>query len=254
MGAATSRLANTGGTDHLSFDAVGLPGFQFIQDPIEYDTRTHHSNKDVFDRIQADDLKQAAVIMAAFVYNAAMRDEKLPRKPSRERSEVSRAQEEMPCRGRTERPDRKTPSIPPRRSSRHSSRSRLIQVDPHRAGRAARSSPGVRRVPSGSSETRIRSRCSGRTNPSATAWSSRREQRVEVAVDVEQADRLAVQAERGPGQDLEELLVRADAAGQGEEPPSAAGHQGLALVHAGDDVQLGQPVVGDLLGRPAARG
>ena len=80
MGAATLSIANTSGTDHLSFDAIGLPGFQFIQDEIEYDTRTHHSNQDVFDRIQADDMKQAATIMAAFVYNAAMRDEKLPRK------------------------------------------------------------------------------------------------------------------------------------------------------------------------------
>ena len=69
-------------TDHGSFDQVGLPGFQFIQDEVEYDTRTHHSNMDVFDRIQADDMKQAATIMAAFVYNAAMRDDKFPRKPS----------------------------------------------------------------------------------------------------------------------------------------------------------------------------
>jgi hypothetical protein len=81
LGAATLTISNTGGTDHLSFDAVGLPGFQFIQDPVEYDTRTHHSNMDVWDRIQADDMKQASVIMAAFVYNAAMRDEKFPRKP-----------------------------------------------------------------------------------------------------------------------------------------------------------------------------
>jgi carboxypeptidase Q len=81
MGAATLSISNTGGTDHLSFDAIGLPGFQFIQDEIEYDTRTHHSNQDVFDRIQADDMKQAATIMAAFVYKAATRDEKLPRKP-----------------------------------------------------------------------------------------------------------------------------------------------------------------------------
>jgi carboxypeptidase Q len=81
MGAATLSISNTGGTDHLSFDAIGLPGFQFIQDEIEYDTRTHHSNQDVFDRIQGDDMKQAATIMAAFVYNAAMRDDKLPRKP-----------------------------------------------------------------------------------------------------------------------------------------------------------------------------
>ncbi|HLJ55262.1 MAG TPA: M20/M25/M40 family metallo-hydrolase [Chthonomonadaceae bacterium] len=82
MGAATVTIANTGGTDHQSFDGVGLPGFQFIQDTIEYDTRTHHSNQDVFDRAQGDDLKGAAVIMAAFAYNAAMRDEKLPRKPA----------------------------------------------------------------------------------------------------------------------------------------------------------------------------
>lgn len=81
MGAQTLTIANTGGTDHLPFDAIGLPGFQFIQDQVEYDTRTHHSNQDVFDRIQADDMKQAAIVMAAFIYNTAMRDEKLPRKP-----------------------------------------------------------------------------------------------------------------------------------------------------------------------------
>ena len=81
LGAETLSLSNTGGTDHLSFDGIGLPGFQFIQDEIEYDSRTHHSNMDVFDRIQGDDMKQAATIMAAFVYNTAMRDEKLPRKP-----------------------------------------------------------------------------------------------------------------------------------------------------------------------------
>src|SRR5438874_3681587 len=73
-------VSNPGGTDHQSFDAIGLPGFQFIQDPIEYSSRTHHSNEDVFDRIQADDLKQAATILAAFAYNAAMLDEQLPRK------------------------------------------------------------------------------------------------------------------------------------------------------------------------------
>ena len=81
MGASTLTLNNTGGTDHQSFDGVGLPGFQFIQDEIHYSTRTHHSNQDVYDQIQADDMKQAAVIMASFVYNTAMRDEKLPRKP-----------------------------------------------------------------------------------------------------------------------------------------------------------------------------
>ena len=82
LGATTLSISNTGGTDHLAYDAIGLPGFQFIQDEIEYDTRTHHSNQDVFDRIQADDMKQAATIMAAFVYQTAMRDEKLPRKPA----------------------------------------------------------------------------------------------------------------------------------------------------------------------------
>jgi carboxypeptidase Q len=82
VGAQTLSIANTGGTDHLSFDRIGLPGFQFIQDEIEYDTRTHHSNQDVFDRIQGDDMKQAATIMAWFVYNTANRDEKLPRKPA----------------------------------------------------------------------------------------------------------------------------------------------------------------------------
>ena len=82
MGASTLTISNTGGTDHQSFDGIGLPGFQFIQDEIEYGTRTHHSNQDVFDRIQADDMKQASVIMAAFVYNAAMADQKLPRKPA----------------------------------------------------------------------------------------------------------------------------------------------------------------------------
>jgi hypothetical protein len=81
LGASTLSISNTGGTDHLAFDGIGLPGFQFIQDEIEYSTRTHHSNQDVFDRIQGDDMKQAATIMAAFVYNSAMLDQKLPRKP-----------------------------------------------------------------------------------------------------------------------------------------------------------------------------
>ncbi|MEJ7701297.1 MAG: M28 family peptidase [Pyrinomonadaceae bacterium] len=80
MGATTLTIRNTGGTDHQSFDRIGLPGFQFIQDEIEYDTRTHHSNQDNYDRIQADDMKQAATIMAAFVYQTAMMDEKIPRK------------------------------------------------------------------------------------------------------------------------------------------------------------------------------
>ena len=81
LGAKTVSISNTGGTDHQSFDAVGLPGFQFIQDPLEYDTRTHHTNMDSYDHLVADDMKQIATVVASFVYNAAMRDEKLPRKP-----------------------------------------------------------------------------------------------------------------------------------------------------------------------------
>jgi hypothetical protein len=81
LGMNTLTMRNTGGTDHQSFDAVGIPGFQFIQDPLDYETRTHHSNMDVYDRLQADDLKQAAVIVASFAYEAAMRDQILPRKP-----------------------------------------------------------------------------------------------------------------------------------------------------------------------------
>jgi carboxypeptidase Q len=80
LGAKTVTISNTGGTDHQAFDGVGLPGFQFIQDPIEYDTRTHHTNMDSYDHLLADDLKQISTIVAAFVYNTAMRDEKIPRK------------------------------------------------------------------------------------------------------------------------------------------------------------------------------
>jgi carboxypeptidase Q len=80
MGASTLTINNTSGTDHLSFDAIGLPGFQFIQDPVEYSPLTHHSNQDSFDRIIADDVKQNATIMAAFVYQTAMMDGKIPRK------------------------------------------------------------------------------------------------------------------------------------------------------------------------------
>jgi carboxypeptidase Q len=80
LGASTVTIRKTGGTDHLSFDAVGLPGFQFIQDPIEYGTRSHHSNMDLYDRLQQPDLMQASAIMAAIVYDAAVRDQMLPRK------------------------------------------------------------------------------------------------------------------------------------------------------------------------------
>ena len=80
LDATTITLQNTGGTDHLSFDAVGIPGFQFIQDPMAYSTRTHHSNMDNFDHLVEDDLKQAATIIASFVMHTAMRDEMIPRK------------------------------------------------------------------------------------------------------------------------------------------------------------------------------
>ncbi len=80
LGMTTLSIRDTGGTDHLSYNAVGLPGFQFIQDPMDYDTRTHHSNMDVYERIQEPDMKQMAVIVASFVYMTANRDEMLPRK------------------------------------------------------------------------------------------------------------------------------------------------------------------------------
>jgi carboxypeptidase Q len=80
-GVTTVTNRNTSGTDHLSFDAVGLPGFQFIQDPMDYGTRTHHTNMDLYDRIQPNDMQQAAAVIASFVYNAATRPEMLPRKP-----------------------------------------------------------------------------------------------------------------------------------------------------------------------------
>ncbi|HEY0873107.1 MAG TPA: M20/M25/M40 family metallo-hydrolase [Vicinamibacterales bacterium] len=81
IGMDTITIRDTGGTDHQSFDAVGLPGFQFIQDPVEYSTRTHHSTMDVYERIQEEDMRKNAVIVAAFVYHAANRDALLPRKP-----------------------------------------------------------------------------------------------------------------------------------------------------------------------------
>jgi hypothetical protein len=84
---------DTGGTDHLSFDAVGIPGFQFIQDDLDYESRTHHSNEDVYERLQPADLKQIATVEAIFVYNAAERDQMMPRKPLPEpdREEKKRA-------------------------------------------------------------------------------------------------------------------------------------------------------------------
>jgi hypothetical protein len=81
LGAGTVTLHNTGSTDHLSFDAVGIPGFQFIQDELDYESRTHHTNEDNYDHLRMDDLRQAATILAAFVYFTAQRPQMIPRKP-----------------------------------------------------------------------------------------------------------------------------------------------------------------------------
>jgi carboxypeptidase Q len=72
---------STGGTDHTSFDRVGLAGFQFIQDGLDYQSRTHHTTVDVLDHVVREDLIQASVVVASFLYHAAMRPEPLPRKP-----------------------------------------------------------------------------------------------------------------------------------------------------------------------------
>jgi hypothetical protein len=81
MGVTTLTIRNTGSTDHMAFDGVGLPAFQFIQDPLEYATRTHHSNMDVYDHLSSNDLEQASAVLAWFVYNTASRPEMMPRKP-----------------------------------------------------------------------------------------------------------------------------------------------------------------------------
>ncbi len=80
-GMKTATISNTGGTDHQSFDALGLPGFQFIQDGLDYSSRTHHSNMDVYEKIQPEDMKWNSAVLAAFAWQAAQRDGKLPRKP-----------------------------------------------------------------------------------------------------------------------------------------------------------------------------
>jgi carboxypeptidase Q len=81
LGVTTMGPRSVSGTDHVPFDAVGLPGFQFIQDRLEYNSRTHHSNMDVVDRVQREDAVQMAVVAAIFAYNTAMRDDLIPRKP-----------------------------------------------------------------------------------------------------------------------------------------------------------------------------
>lgn len=102
LGVTTVTMRTTGGTDHQSFDAVGLPGFQFIQDELEYETRTHHTNLDTYERLQRNDLMQAAVVAAWFAWEAAMRPEMLPRKPlprerPEEKKEPARPVSEMPA-------------------------------------------------------------------------------------------------------------------------------------------------------------
>lgn len=96
LGMTTLTMRNTGGSDFISFDEVGLPGFGFIQDPVEYDSRTHHSNMDVYDRVQREDLMQASAIIATFVYQSAMRDQKIPRKPMPKAEKAEPKQEAVP--------------------------------------------------------------------------------------------------------------------------------------------------------------
>jgi carboxypeptidase Q len=96
LSAGTITNQSTGGTDHESFDDVGLPGFQFIQDPLDYSSRLHHTHIDSIDHVVENDLKQASVIMAGFVYEAAMADKILPRKPiPQEPSELQRQKAKM---------------------------------------------------------------------------------------------------------------------------------------------------------------
>ncbi len=84
MGVTTVTARNTSGTDHQSFDGVGLPGFQFIQDPLEYETRTHHTNMDVYDRVPREDMMQMATVVTSLVVQTANREQMLPRKPKPE--------------------------------------------------------------------------------------------------------------------------------------------------------------------------
>ncbi|MGA2252560.1 M20/M25/M40 family metallo-hydrolase [Terracidiphilus sp.] len=95
LGVTTITNRNTGGTDHLSFDAVGIPGFQYIQDELDYETRTHHSNQDTYERLQPADLKQIATVEAIFLYNAAQREQMLPRKPLPNAVEEQKARESL---------------------------------------------------------------------------------------------------------------------------------------------------------------
>ncbi len=119
LGVSTISSRTTSGTDHLSFDEVGLPGFQFIQDEVEYETRTHHTNMDTYERLQREDLMQASVVMASFVYAAAARDGLIPRKPlpkdrpQREGAAPAAAPGERGPLAKPERPAGAPPSAPP---------------------------------------------------------------------------------------------------------------------------------------------
>ena len=92
LGMTTLTMRNTGSTDHVSFDAVGIPAFEFLQDPLDYGTLTHHSNLDVYEHIRPEDLQQASTIMAGFVYDAAMYNQMIPRKPIRPDDTPARAE------------------------------------------------------------------------------------------------------------------------------------------------------------------
>jgi len=117
LGARRVSMRNTGGTDHLSFDSVGLPGFQFIQDPIEYNSAggffgTHHTDMDVYDRLQREDLMQAAVVIATFAMTAANRDELMPRKPLPPIAPAQAAPQGTKVKGKPKTPRRPAEAVP----------------------------------------------------------------------------------------------------------------------------------------------
>jgi Zn-dependent M28 family amino/carboxypeptidase len=99
QGVTTISIRDTGGTDHLSFEAVGIPGFQFIQDPLEYSSKTHHSNMDVLDHVQTADLMQASAVMASVIYHAANEPDLMPRKPLPAREREWASSPEVPTTG-----------------------------------------------------------------------------------------------------------------------------------------------------------
>jgi hypothetical protein len=112
MGATVVTMNRTGGTDHESFDGVGLPGFQFVQDALDYETKTHHTNMDLYERLSKDDLMQASIILATFAYNAAMRDQMLPRKPVPTEESERKADEKADVKGPTVKKDGAAPAAP----------------------------------------------------------------------------------------------------------------------------------------------